>query len=70
MYIGSIPGIVYQFISEKIYFLHQIMIRTLNLYFIHVHSSKYCIAVFTQACFPGIFDGWYYEFIVCFYYKL
>ena len=70
-YIGSLPDIVYRFFSEKIYFLHQIIIytHTLNYYFIHVHSSDYRIAGFTQACFPGIFDVWYYEFIVRFYYK-
>ena len=68
MYKGLIPGIVYRLFSEKIYFLHQINF-ILNYYFIHVHSSDYRIAVFTQACFPCIFDGWYYEFIVRFYYK-
>ena len=68
-YIGSIPGIVYRFFSEKIYFLHQIILYTLNYYFIRLHSSDYRIAVFTQACFAGIFDGWYYEFIVRFYNK-
>ena len=68
-YIRSIPGIDYRFFSEKIYFLLQIILYTLNYYFIHVHSSVYRIAVFTQACFPGIFDGWYNEFIVRFYYK-
>ena len=68
-YIGSIPGIVYRFFSENIYFLHQIIIYTLSYYFIHVHSSDYRIAVFTQACFPGIFVGWYYENIVRVYYK-
>ena len=56
-YIGSTSGIVYRFFSEKIYFLHQIILYTLNYYFIHVHSSDYCIAVFTQACFPGILTG-------------
>ena len=68
-YIISIPGIVYRFFSEKILFLHQIIIYTLNNNFIHVHSSDYHIAVFTQAILPCIFDGWYYEFIVRFYYK-
>ena len=68
-YIASIPDIVYRFFSEKIYFLHQIIIYTLNYYFIYGHSSDYRIAVFTHARFPGIFDGWYYEFIVRFYYK-
>ena len=68
-YIGSIPGIVYRFFSEKIYFLRKIILYTLNYYFIHVHSSYYGIAVFTQACFSGIYDGWYYAFIVRFYYK-
>ena len=68
-YIRSIPGIVYRFFSEKIFFLHQIIIYTLNYYFLHVHSSDYRNAVFTQACFPDNFDGWYYEFIVRFYYK-
>ena len=67
-YIGSIPGIVYRFFSEKIYFFTPNFIYTLNYYFIHVHSSNYRIAVFTQAYFPGIYDGWYYEFIVRFYY--
>ena len=62
-YIGLIPVIVYRFFPEKIYFLHQIILSTLNCYFIHVHSSDH-IAVFTQACFLGIFDRWYYEFIV------
>ena len=56
-YIGSIPGIVYRFFPEKIYFSHQIIVCILNYYFIHVHSSDYHIAVFTHACFPGIFDG-------------
>ena len=56
-YIGSIPSIVYRFFSEKIYFLHQIILYTLYYYFIHVRSSDYRFAVFTQACFPGIFDG-------------
>ena len=59
----SIPGIVYRFFSEKLYFLHQIILYTLNYYFTHVHSSDYHIVVSTQACFPGIFDGWYYKFI-------
>ena len=68
-YIGLIPVIVYLFFPEKIYFLHQIILYTLSCYFIHVHSSDYRIAVFTQACFLGIFDRWYYEFIVRFYYK-
>ena len=68
-YIRSIRGIVYRFVSEKIYFLRKIIIYTLNYYFIHAHSSAYRIAGFTQACFPGIFDGWYNEFIVRFYYK-
>ena len=68
-YIGSIPGIDYRFFSAKLYFLHHIILYTLNHYIIHDHSSDYRIAVFTQACFPGIFDGWYYEFIVRFYYK-
>ena len=68
--VESIPGIVYRFFSEKIYFLHQIILYTLNYYFIHVHSSDYLIAVFTQACFPGIFDGWYYEFMYVFTIKL
>ena len=44
-YIGSIPGIVYRFFSQKIYFLNQFIIYTLNSYFIHVHSSEYRIAV-------------------------
>ena len=44
-YIGSIPGIVYRFFSEKIYFLHQNILYTLNYYFMHVHSSDYRIAV-------------------------
>ena len=68
-YIRSIPGFFYRFFSEKIFFLHQIIIYTFNYYFIHVHSSDYRIAVFTQACFPGIFAGWYFEFIVRFYDK-
>ena len=68
-YMGSIPGIVYRFYSEKIYFLHKNIIYTLNYYFIHVHSPDYRFAVFTQACFPDIFDAWYYELIVRFYYK-
>ena len=46
-YIGSISGIVYRFFSEKIFLLHQIIIYTLNYYFIHVHSCDYRIAVFT-----------------------
>ena len=65
-YIESIPGMVYRFFSEKIYFLHQIIIYTLNYNFILVHSSEYRIAVVTRACFADIFDGWYYEFTVLF----
>ena len=68
-YIGSISGIVYRFFSGKIFLLYQIIIYTLNYYFIHIHSSDYRIAVFTQACFPGICDGLYHGFIVRFYYK-
>ena len=56
-YIGSIPGIVNLFFSEKIYFLPQIILYTLNYYFILVHSSDYRIAVFTRACFSGILTG-------------
>ena len=43
-YIGTIPGIVYRFFSEKKYILHQTIIYTLNSYFIHVLSSEYRIA--------------------------
>ena len=45
MYIGWFPGIAYWFISQKIYFLSQFIVNILNFYFIHVHSSKYRIAV-------------------------
>ena len=56
-YLGSIPGIVYRFFSEKIYFLHQIILYTLNYYFIHVHSSEYCITVLHRHVFLAFLTG-------------
>ena len=51
IHVGSIPGIVNRFFSQKIYFLTKFIIYTLNSYFIHVHSSEYRIAVLHRHVF-------------------
>ena len=58
-YRGSIPGIVYRFFFflQKIYFLTQFIIYTLNSYFIHVHSSEYRIAVLHRQVFLAFLTG-------------
>ena len=56
-YIGSIPCIVYRFFSEKIYFLHQIILYSLNYYFIQVHSSDYRFAVLHRHVFLAFLTG-------------
>ena len=68
-YIGSISGIVYRFFSEKIFFLHQLL-NTHSIITSYMFSLLIIPLRFLQkACFPVIFDGWYYEFIISFYYK-
>ena len=69
-YIGSIPGIVYRFFSQKIYFLDKFIICTLKSYFIHVYSSEYRIAVLHMHVFLAFLIGWFYEFIVRFFIDL
>ena len=51
MHVGSIPGIVSQFFSQKIYFLTQFFIYTLNSYFIHIHCSEYRIGILYRHVF-------------------
>ena len=46
-YIGSISGIVYRFFSQKIYFLNQFFIDTLNSYSIHVHFLNIALRFYT-----------------------
>ena len=62
-YIGSIFDIVYRFFSEKIYFYTKLLythsIITSYMFTLPIIALRF----FTQACFPGIFGGWYYEFI-------